>query len=349
MLSFKKIFIAAIVILAVLVTTHFFFFLNYPARCTVTLNKSTIPAGDKVIYAVNVTSKSGFAVNIPDVKDQLSQFRIIDSGFSKEEFMGRSYARRWYLLMQFKPGEYTLGPAGGTVESPDGEAVNLKSETVALTVKSVLGSEPAVAAAVTIENEILGRRGTFTKETRERAVRQVKTPVEIKIINTRGPVEIFNYFDIVLFGAEAALCFFIFSWLFLFFRKKISERMRITPYEAAQSDFTSLRAAIRNGKISPQECCVKLPVIIKRYVKGAFRAGSLELTTAEYLQELQALAGYTEPLNKKMTDFLSYCDLIKFAGREPSGENIDTLIADAGDIFSAFYALEMASRETVKS
>lgn len=348
MLSFRKIFIAAAVILAVLVTAHFFFFLNYPARCTVTLNRYEIPAGGKVIYAVNVISKSGSAVNIPDVKDQLSQFRIIDSGFSKKEFMGRSCATRWYLLMQFKPGEYTLGPAGGTVESPGGEAVDLKSETATLTVKSVLGSEPA-GVAVTVEDEILGRRGTVTKEARERAVRQVKTPVEIRIINTGGPVNIFNYFDMVLFGAEAALCLFIFGWLFLFLRKKISERMRVTPYEAAQADFTSLRAAFRNGKASPQECCVKLPIILKHYVKGAFRTGSLELTTAEYLQELLPLAGYTEPLNKKITDFLSYCDLVKFGGCEPSGGNIDALIAAVGDIFAALHALEIMRQETVKS
>ena len=120
----------AVFLLAALVVAHFIFFAYYPIRCTAGLSRRSALVGDKITYTIRVMSKSTAAVSIPDLTDRLSQFRIINSGTSREESMGRLRTTAWHVIAQYTPGEYIIEPVTVTCRAPDGQLTKLESEAV---------------------------------------------------------------------------------------------------------------------------------------------------------------------------------------------------------------------------
>ena len=335
----------AAILFAALVAAHLISFARYPARCTAALSRHSVLVGDKVTYSVQVTSRSDIEPDIPDMSGALDRFSIIDSGSSREEFMGRSRTARWYLIAQYSPGEYTIAPASVTCRGSGGETIKLESPSVTLTVKSVIGDKERESPVITIEGDL---RKTGSEETRSLARREAKTPVMIRILDIRGPINLLTSLDIVLAGAEGALLLFLASWAVSFARKKIAEARRVTPYEAARREARALKAALAKKTISPQESCSRISAMLKRYVKEAFKTGPSEATTTDFLKDLKAIPAASDDVRRALGDALSLCDLVKFSGYEPSAAELEGLCAGASAAIETLHALEPEEKGKAK-
>jgi hypothetical protein len=169
----------------------------------------------------------------------------------------------------------------------------------------------------------------------------MKPPVIIKIVDVKGPIDLLTFTDILLICAEIILLISIISWAVSFARKKFKEISRATPYESACKELSVVKSAAAKKTISPQECCSRISLMLRRYVKDAFRTGSPELTTAEFLEEFNTIAASSDDIKHAAVDLLSLCDLVKFSGYDPSREDIEAAINTADKIVAA-----LSTRET---
>jgi len=283
-------------------------------------------------------SKSTAAVSIPDLTDRLSQFRIINSGTSREESMGRLRTTAWHIIAQYTPGEYIIEPVTVTCRAPDGQLTKLESETVKVTVKSTLADNAPAQSDMLVEGNLTGvAGGIYGREARALAVRKTKAPVIIKIIDIKGPISLLTSIDIILLIAEIVLLVFIADWVVEFVRRRVRAARRVTPYEMARKEFEAIKTAAAKKTISPRECCARTSIMLKRYMKDAFKMGSSEFTTADFLKSLQTLNAAPDDILKMVSGLLSFCDLVKFSGYDLSQREAETNIESAAIIIKSIH------------
>ena len=67
----------------------------------------------------------------------------------------------------------------------------------------------------------------------------------------------------------------------------------------------------------PREFCIVVSDTIRWYLEERFRFRAPERTTEEFLHELQATSLLTTAQKQSLGEFLTRCDLVKFARYEP--------------------------------
>ncbi len=344
---FGQVPLIAAFLLTALVIAHFISFARYPIRCTASLSRRSVLVGDKITYAIRVMSKSTVAVNIPDLTDRLSQFSIIDSGVSREESIGRLRTTAWYIIAQYTPGDYTIGPVTVTCRAPDAQLTKLESEKVRVTVKSTLADNASAQSVMRVEGDLAG--GMYGEERRALATRKAKESVIIKIIDIKGPINILTIIDIILLGAEVVLLVFIADWAIGFVRRRIRRARRVTPYEVVRKELDAIKTAAAKKTITPQECCARTSIMLKQYIKEALRMGSSEFTTADFLKAIRALSVASDDILKTVSDLLSLCDLVKFSGYDLSQGEVEANIESAGIIVESLHSREIEDKGPEKS
>lgn len=346
---FSRIPIIAAFFLIAIAIAHFISFGDYPVRCTASLNRYSVFVGDRLTYTIRVTAKNTVVVNIPDLADKLSQFRIIDSGLAKEGSMGRSRTTAWYVIAQYAPGEYVIGPVSVACRTNEGQLTEVKSDVVRVIVKSTLVDSASSHTAMQDKEDfaaVVG--GIYGKEARELAERKVKTPVKIKIVDIAGPISLLTLIDIVLIGAEIVLLMLIADWFIGFVRRRIAQARRIAPYETACREIGAMKTAAAKKTISFRECCEGTSVILKRYIQDAFKMDPAEFTTADFLKSLRALGVASDSVLKTVNDILTLCDLVKFSGHMLSHDDLAANIESAKTVIESLHSREAEDKRPKK-
>ena len=85
------------------------------------------------------TALDNVTLDIPEIGEQLSDFRIASSGFSQPEQLGdRIISERWYKLQADAPGSYIIEPVKVSYQLPDGAEEKLATPRLFIEIESQL-------------------------------------------------------------------------------------------------------------------------------------------------------------------------------------------------------------------
>jgi len=148
------------------------------------------------------------------------------------------------------------------------------------------------------------------------------------IRDIRGPIFFKgNYF---LFLATLLLillsCLGILIYYLVKKRKKIGTEPALPPktaYEVAREALDKLKNRNLPGKDRVKEYYSEISDIIRRYVESRFRIKAPEMTTEEFLHSLKGFGVLSGMHRNTLKEFLTLCDIVKFARYGPNNKEID--------------------------
>jgi hypothetical protein len=279
--------------------------LKRPATVIASTDVQEATIGDKIRYTITIISDPEFDVEAPEFGENLGGFAIKDFGHpSSRKVKGKTVTEQWYLLDTYVTGTYTIPAPVVKFTGSDGEENEVEGNEVSVEVKSVIadGEEPE-------------------------DIRDIAGPVDL-------PVDYSPYIWIgvgvaVLIGAGVT------SYILIRRReRKVEEAPPRPAHEIAYEQLQGIAAAnlIEAGEI--ERYYVLLSGVVRYYLENRFGLHAPEMTTEEFLQAAASEVGarHASPLRERRTllrDFLTECDLVKFARYGPDEGQMRTAFESA--------------------
>jgi hypothetical protein len=258
-----------------------------PVAVTAKVNNKTVVVGDKINYVIAVKTKSGIEVEFPAVKEKLGDFFVKDHRDSQNEIFGRKNIERRYSLQSFTPGKVVVPKVILKYKDKAGVSGEAETELIPIEVKSVLGKDAENA--------------------------------EIKDI--KGPIGLFNKIPVLILLIIILAVIAGFIWLN--FGKKgraqtATIETRRPAHEIAYEALDELR-----GKALVRAGLIKEFYTQRRYLEDLFNIHAPEMTTEEFFIKVKEENSVSYEHRSILKEFLSHCDLVKFAKYGPSPEEIE--------------------------
>ncbi|MHC4725708.1 MAG: hypothetical protein ACYS17_00625 [Planctomycetota bacterium] len=267
-----------------------------PLSVNVRVDKSKLTIAETLMVELEAVIEPGYEVRMPKVDKVLENFGILDwnnLGSKLDENNNVAITYR-YRLEPFLSGKYEV-PAFTfefhDVNSLDDKKYELSSEPIEVEVTSLLGQQ----------------RG-------ELVIEDIEGVVEMPQKASLWWVWVLI---IAFFAALAG------GWILLR-RKRVAKLIRIFK-PAHEIAYERLKALVKEnlveaGKI--KEFYERISSILRHYIEHRFDLRAPERTTEEFLAELK----YTDVLSgsdkESLEEFLTHCDLVKFAKHSPTTEQI---------------------------
>lgn len=279
-------------------------------------NKTSVMIGDLIFYEININvpSHSKIQFTIADQEDQWGglSLREFDEKGPKRSGNNRDHYTKHFTLESLVPGSYLIPSHKIIVEEPNAESIEVYSQEIFIEVRSSL------------------------EDGKELELKGIKPPVQVE--------RNFKWLWILL-----ATLFVIAGlvWLALkvnFANKKTSlkSKLKLPPHLLALEQLQKIKSEdlVNNGKT--KEYYYRISSCVRFYIEGRFEIRAPESSTEEFVEEAiqsQKIEGRHINILK---EFLSACDLVKFA-------QIDSDIAQADEIYRIAEAFiqETKPQETV--
>jgi hypothetical protein len=246
-------------------------------------DKKSVSIGDKIRYSIEVESDKDVEIQFPDFGENLAEFAIRDFGSSKGGFFGSRILTQWYILDIYETGTFTIPETVIKYRKSDEEQW-----------KEVLVDSVGIEVLSALDNnsEIGG-------------IRDIK-----------GPVSLFSMLYVYIILAVIAVLILI-AAIVLFLKKRNKSKVIAVPprpaHEIAYEAFERLlrRDYLKTGKV--QEYYFDLSNIVRQYIENRFQLRAPEMTTDEFLATLKNAEVLNSEQKGLMKEFLSHCDMVKFA------------------------------------
>jgi hypothetical protein len=277
-----------------------------PVEVRVEISPENPVIGDPLILRIEALAEPGVEVLMPAFGEALDRFRIVD--FVPRESLtedGRTLHSQRYTLQVPSSGEHTLPPLllefidhrPGQIAAPDDlDAYEILTEGLPFEVSSVV---------------------------LDSASADLSPPMEALRIR-RGDERIWQW------AVGGGFVLILGSLLALLAWRKLSGQAAIrTAWDMANSELEALlNGPLPQGE-NPGAFFVGLSGIVRRYLENRFSLRSPELTTERFLEAVSGSPDLGAEHQSLLRDFLSQCDLVKFAHHVPSREAIDETIRKA--------------------
>lgn len=272
-----------------------------PVELRAEIDRAVAYPGDVITFTLEAEYAPGVELELPDIADRFSEFRMIDAGETPpEERAGGFFTARWYKLQADTAGSYVVEPLIVAYTLPDGRRETLKTPKIFLEIVTLLAEEGAL-------NDI----------------RDIKPPVEISSLYRLALMILAALLAVILIASLARRAFK--RW-----RRRAVERKQAPrpPHEAALEALERLLAKklIEQGR--QREFCFEISEIFRRYMDARFDVPAVDLTTEEILPQIEQNGIVEENLKPLVREFLTSTDLVKFARHLPTNEEIDKIIRD---------------------
>jgi len=158
----------------------------------------------------------------------------------------------------------------------------------------------------------------------QRAIEDIEGVVDMP----RGPLAwwLLPVMGLVSIGAA------VLGW-FLACRQRAKNLIRVfrPAHELALARLKDLRAERLVERGFVKRFYERISGILRHYIEDRFELRAPERTTEEFLEELQGTSAFPEADRKVLEDFLTHCDLVKFAKHSPTSEQIERTFDLVGD------------------
>ena len=251
-------------------------------RVHAALDKDSATIGDKIIYSITVEADKNIEIKFPDMSKKLQKFIIKDSGFSTKGWWRRRRYRKWYELNSYNTGAYTIPPAVIQYRTKGAKKwKKIKSNALGIYIKSVLKN---------------------SKNTAD--IRAIASPLELKD-------------RIGLYILVAVIVLLVLSAIVFIVLKSRKKKRHFTPalpaHEIAYQALRELQSKnyLKRGEV--KNYYIELSNIVRKYIEDRFNLRAPEMTTEEFLNAAGNNEAFSSEQRKLLSDFLSHCDLVKFA------------------------------------
>ncbi len=269
-----------------------------PVTVRVKVSKKEITIADFLKVVVEVEAGRGCQAALPELKElDFGQFLVKDH-YRLPPVQGKGGSHTDSVEFTLEPqlsGEYTTGAfkVQYVVEGdpPDSEGKlpthEIKTEPITVTVKS-LGAKDLASAKL----------------------RDIKPPVALSEPRRGLMLLIMVAGSVVLVGAGLVL-------FLLLRKKKLPPEKRVPPHILAFEELRRLREMnlIEQGRI--KEFYIAITNIVRFYIERRFGIRAPEQTTEEFLEAVSRDHVFDTPTRSTLKQFLSHCDMVKFAKYQP--------------------------------
>ncbi len=276
-----------------------------PVTVTVKASKKEITIADFLTLVVEVEAEKGCRIEMPELKDfDFGQFLVKDH-YRLPPAEGKRGSKVRAVEFTLEPqlsGEYTIAPFTVSYavegELPDSEGKpplhEVKTEPVKITVKS------------------LGAKDLQTAK-----LRDIKPPVALPEPRRRRGI-LWLAVAGGLLWAGGAVVFVILRRR----RKKVPPEKRIPAHILAFEELRRLREMnlLEQGKI--KEFYIAISNIMRFYIERRFGVHAPEQTTEEFLEAVSQDHLFEGATRNTLKQFLSHCDMVKFAEYKPEIKEI---------------------------
>lgn len=277
------------------------------------VDRAEIYIGDLITYRLTIIYDSNIILSPPPIGANLGAFDVRDYETDDESKLedGRIKLESRFLLTTFTTGDYIIPPIPVQYMTADSTKKILVSEPVPIKVKSLLAEAADTA-------DIRDIKAIFEF--------QSKIPLWYYIVG--------GLLFLALVGGA------ILWW------KKSRRLVPEGPIDSRPAwEIASERLAILKEKdyLVAGEIklfYVELSEIIRWFLSRMYDIPVLDMTTYEFLSEI-ALQDIDEELNKRLTDFLQFADLVKFAKHIPESNKIVSDFDEATAIIDFVRLIEM--------
>lgn len=286
-----------------------------PVSFRVALSREEVTIADHVTMLLEARAEQGYSVELPRFGDKLHQFGIVDYSSPPPELAddGMVVTRRQYELEPFLSGDYQIPPMTVSFwEEGDTLLHTLESDTVAVHVKSILPEDHAGLE-----------------------IRDIAGPVSF-------PSNPYRPF-LIACGIVAAAAIVFLLWRRR--REKIQPVPELPPHELA---FMRLEQLLSSKLLEEKQYRVFTTLvsdILRHYIEDRFRLRAPERTTEEFLLEARTGLSVDQSRKEILKEFLSHCDLVKFAALEPSSGDVKRTFETCRDFIDATKGEEEVKEE----
>lgn len=276
-----------------------------PLTVHVRTDKAKMTIAETVSLELEAAIDPGYEVRMPKVDKILESFGIVDwdNLGHKLDPNNRTVTTYRYRLEPFLSGTFPI-PAFTfeftDVNSPDKKKNELTTEPIDIEVTSLLGEQRA-----------------------ELNIEDIEGVVEIP----REP----SFWWLWVLGV-IAIAFASGFWLYLR-RKRVKELITIFR-PAHEIAYERLRILVEEDLVGVgrlKEFYERISNILRHYIEHRFDLRAPERTTEEFLLELADADVLSVFDKERLGEFLTHCDLVKFARHEPTTEQIQKTFALARD------------------
>ena len=254
------------------------------------VDKNKVTIGERINYEIKVSGRSGFEVEFPVFDKKIGDFEIKDSFEKRSNILKKETISKIFIIDIFDTGQKII-PKAVIKYKLKGDVVwhEVETDEIPIVVESVLDKEPGVK--------------------------------DIKDI--KGPIGFPDKYAFLLFTLALFAAILILAGMYLYLKKKYKEFIvnvipKKTPYEKAVERLMILKKKGLPEKGMFTEYYVELSNIVRYYLEDRFNLRAPEMTTEEFLNKVRAGWDITSVKKTFLKDFLSHCDLVKFAKYGPS-------------------------------
>lgn len=276
-----------------------------PVEAQASVDRAVATTGDLITYRITVDAGVEYEIEIPEAGAEIAGFRIVDIG--RDEPLtrnGRTRRESLYELRADLVGSYVLPPVvvGYRQLVDEGEEPGpwetLTTSEIFVEVESVLPTEGGA-------DDIRGLK----------PLREIRSPIP---------------WSKIVLGVVAALLVAVGLWWYL--RQRARRRIEVPlvpPHEVAFEALNALRETDFDDPAAIRWFYFQISEVVRTYVEARFGMNATDLTTEEILASLTHLDQLATEQNEVLGRFLVDTDQVKFAHREPSGDDIESTYEQA--------------------
>lgn len=266
-----------------------------PNSVVARVDKSRATTADRIRFDLEITSAEFTEIQLPDYGGRLGDFEVLELTTSPPELAGSGKVRevRTWILEPFLEGSYAIPKLEIDFRlngQPDRQIV---TEQINIRVTSVLSPKG------------------------EPELNEIADPVALP---SKSKAWIWG----LIIGGILGLAGGAFAvWFFKFRNQKPAAPPR-PPHEIALEAIADLMREDLPGRGEDKEFYSRISDVLRRYIEGRFGIHAPGQTTEEFLNRQRF-----EPAHQQLLEhFLKYCDLVKFAEHQPTGQDFrDTVDA----------------------
>jgi len=269
-----------------------------PVRLKAVVAQKTFVVGENIIVFVKARAAAGtrFRWDPPEIKT---------AGLTLDDNRAKSAYRPWasamtvkLLFRSFEPGEHEI-PALPVSYQLKGQETWQEATTTPL--------------KITVNNQISG------------------DALKIDIKDIKGPLRRGHGWivGLVLLLGACAVVIGIKLWMN---KKRVQTALpkpALSTHEIALQKIRELLAKDYISRGLEQQFYYELSLIVRHYLEARFAIRAPEMTTEEFLAYLRDSGTLSVPHKELLKDFLTHCDLVKFARYAPGPTEIDAALASA--------------------
>jgi len=269
-----------------------------PPRVKEALTKEKFSVGEDILLHITARAPSGTLFRWVPPEEGLEEVRLEDHTIHFSERPWATYLKLNLVLRSFVPGEHTIPPLPVSyLLKKDALWQTAKTQPLTLTVEDLVDGDA----------------------------------LELDIKDIKGPLKRRSVLAWILtcLLAAAAVAFGIRRWME--HRRSVPAPPDPAPgaHEIALRRIRDLVAKdyIRQGL--EQKFYTEISLIIREYLEARFAIRAPEMTTEEFLERLRDTDTLDAPHKELLRDFLTHCDLVKFARYAPGASEIDAALNSA--------------------